>query len=192
MAAIYKFVGEAALTQLIELCHTLALKPKFVKELPDTGDERYIYFVYNSSSTDGKNLFDEYVWVVPTEQGVEPRWELLGSVQLEIALDGYVTKETFDALEKRVEEIESGEVSNVEFDTTSAPEITIETSKDGTVVKAKVVTDLSNYAEKSDLDGLATEDYVDSAVKNVEDEIPVLEEITADEVKETWEKYNGD
>lgn len=165
--ATIKFVGEAALSALIAKCKTLAWEVKPVNELPATGEERVLYLV---PVTDGKsqNVFDEYIWVADSNS-----FEKFGSGTLELDLDNYAKKADFDGLKEYVESlsdaidnIEDGEVTAVEFDTTNAPEITIETSKTATTVTAKVTTDLSAYAKTADLD--------------------TFEEMTADEVEALW------
>ena len=65
---------------------------KVVSELPQTGDERYIYLVPNSSDEDF-NIYDEYVWIEDIDKLNDGYWEHLGTKQIEIDLTGYATIE---------------------------------------------------------------------------------------------------
>ena len=62
-----------------------------VEELPTVGENGIIYFVLNNSVNEGKNYYDEYIWV-------NNEFELLGQTVTEIDLSNYHTKAEISAL----------------------------------------------------------------------------------------------
>lgn len=62
-----------------------------VEELPTTGENGIIYFVLNNSVNEGKNYYDEYIWI-------NNKFELLGRTVTEINLSNYHTKAEISAL----------------------------------------------------------------------------------------------
>lgn len=62
-----------------------------VEELPTAGENGVIYFVLNTSISEGKNYYDEYIWI-------NNKFELLGQTVTEIDLSNYHTKAEINAL----------------------------------------------------------------------------------------------
>lgn len=62
-----------------------------VEELPTTGESEVIYFVLNSTISEGKNYYDEYAWI-------NDKFELLGQAIANVDLSDYYTKAETEAL----------------------------------------------------------------------------------------------
>lgn len=62
-----------------------------VEELPTAGENGVIYFVLNTSISEGKNYYDEYIWI-------NNKFELLGQTVTEVDLSNYHTKAEISAL----------------------------------------------------------------------------------------------
>lgn len=78
-----------------------------VEELPITGENRIIYFVLNTSINEGKNYYDEYIWI-------NNKFELLGQTVTEIDLSNYHTKAEISALLSTKVSINDGLISTKE------------------------------------------------------------------------------
>lgn len=83
--SVYKLAKVAQTGSYIDLKDkpAVSLKPKIVEELPEEGEEGYLYLVkVQGSLTDH---YKEYIWLIP-EEG-EPYWEPIGDTTIRAELD---------------------------------------------------------------------------------------------------------
>lgn len=64
-------------------------------ELPQTGEKGIIYLIPNGSS-ETENIYDEYIWIPPLQEGESGRFEFIGTTQTD--LTNYVDRTTYQTI----------------------------------------------------------------------------------------------
>lgn len=148
------------------------LKRQVVAELPQEDiDENTIYMLPNGTADN--DTYDEYMYI-------NNKWEILGSTKVDLA--NYYTKDEADitfatiaalagyALKTDIPQVPT----NISAFDNDAGYITDTALTD--YAKKDDIPSLDGYALKTDLNGLATESYVDSQVQAVHALIPSLDD----------------
>lgn len=139
------------------------IKRAVVSGLPQKDiDVNTIYMVPNGLT--GMDIYDEYMYI-------NNQWELLGNTQID--LTGYYTKDevddTFATIAALAEYAKLSDLpvvpTNVSAFTNDAGYLTEHQDLSEYAKKSEIPTD---YLVAADLNGYATEDYVDAAVKSVD------------------------